>query len=167
MSLTVQRTWRLAPGVADYRPRLDAINARWRGTPYRAGQQVAGVGVDCMRYVCAVLDELHRRPASPVDAIPPDAAMHDREGAIAAMHAMVSRFRPCEFVHDEWLEPGDVVLVGPKLGAPGHALLVGTEPHVYWHASSEAGSVCRVGSSYLERHPIGYVLRSSARKGWA
>jgi hypothetical protein len=114
--------WRcLPPQILAQQQRLGAILLRWEGTPYRPGQQKEKAGVDCVRFVAAVLDEL-RGTSTPIETLPPDAAMHTREGAIASMLNIKRAFMPCELVGDNSLEPGDVLVTGPpgggRLGGP-------------------------------------------------
>lgn len=156
--------WR-KPTVTDYRHRLQRILYEWHGTPYRAGWQLKKVGTDCVRFTCGVLDELCHREATEIETLPFDASLHDREGAIRGMLAIRQRFRPNEQVKDEFIEPGDILVVGPK-GSPGHAMLVGCQPHHYWHASSIARQVVRSGEDYFHLQEVFAVIRYGMREGW-
>ena len=49
------------PEATAAQDRLQDVLRGWEGTPYRAGAQAKGRdgGVDCVRFVCGVLDELY------------------------------------------------------------------------------------------------------------
>jgi cell wall-associated NlpC family hydrolase len=158
------RTWRPPTTTKDFRPALTALIEKWKGTPYRRGQQCPGVGVDCVGFVCGMLDGLTGRSPTQFDRFPSDTAFHTREGAIAAIYAIRDRFRPNSTILDEFMEPGDVVLVGPG-GAGSHAMLVGNGPHEFWHASM--AGVVKAGSNYFGENKIHGVIRADEREGWA
>lgn len=135
--------WRQRVGTE----RLEAILAGWAGTPYMAGQAQRGVGVDCVRFVCAVLDEL-QGVVREVATLPSDAAMHTRRGAIGVMRTIRKRFAPNDPVRDGSLEPGDVIVVGPSDGGPGHAMIVGTRKNELWHSTGR--NVHRSGLAFAQ-----------------
>jgi len=108
----------------------------WEGTPYMHGQQVKKVGVDCVRFVCSVLDNLQTTQTN-FATLPQDAAMHSRGGAIRSMLNIKRRFQ-ARTVRDHSMQPGDIVVVGPPNGGPGHALIVGFRPNTLWHAANPA-----------------------------
>jgi cell wall-associated NlpC family hydrolase len=123
-------------GARAFEARLDTALRAWEGTPYMAGQQKESAGVDCVRFVAAVMDDLLRRPRTPIATLPADAALHDRDGAIAAMKRLRLAFMPNRFLEDgELLEPGDIVVTGPSAGGPGHAMIVGARRSTLWHAT--------------------------------
>lgn len=158
--------WRcLPPQLLKQQARLGLVLEQWQGTPYRAGQQVRGMGVDCVRFVAAVLDEL-RGTTTPIETLPNDASMHTREGAIASMLNIKRAFMPCELVGDNSLEPGDVLVTGPRDGGPGHALIVGDQMNVLWESSNTG--VRRVGKSALARngYELFYAYRLANRDTW-
>lgn len=143
-----------------YIQRLGQVLHSWRGTPYRAGQQCKQHGVDCVGFVCRVLDEMRSRDVTMFDRFPAELAFHDRERAVASVAALVQRFAPVVWVKDNSVEPGDVLVVEPM-----HALVVGIEPHHYWHASTLAG-VVRSGDDYFAQHRVTHVLRAQDRGNW-
>lgn len=154
--------WRPPQGVPDYRARLARVILPWVGTPYRSGACLPRVGVDCVRFTCAVLDSMSHKEWTQFDTMPTDVSLHSREGAIEAILAIRRHFRPNETVMDDSLEPGDVVLVGTG----GHAMLVGCRPGEFWHASSLAKCVVRSGQSYFQTYPIHSVIRYGRREEW-
>lgn len=127
--------------------RLSEVLQAWDGTPYLIGQQARGVGVDCVRFVCAVLDELAGTPPVAVETLPQDAAMHTRSGAIATMKLIVKRYEPNERVTDGTIEPGDILVASAPGGGPGHAMIAGARRNVLWESSGDG--VRRVGLGYL------------------
>ncbi len=151
------------------RNRVDRVVLVWRGTPYVAGQRTPGPhgGVDCVRFVCSIWDALGHRQATQFTELPHDTAFHDKEAAIKAMHEIAKLF-PCDLIQD-WEKggfmPGDILLVGPKNGAPGHAMIVGGTPCHYWHVVQGIG-VVRTGVSYFKQFPVRYVVRSRERESW-
>ena len=115
--------------------RLEEILLSWRGTPYREGQQCKGYGADCVRFVCAVLDELdgdYRK----FKTLPSDASLHSPESARASMKQIMKIFMPHLPVKDNTAEPGDILITGPKRGGPGHAMIVGFRRNTLWEATS-------------------------------
>lgn len=135
----------------------------WEGTPYMAGQQRKGEGVDCVRFVCAVLDFLGGT-STPLPSLPPDTALHSRATAIAAMLRMRRLFEPVE-EPGRSVQPGDLVVVGPRDGGPGHALIVGCRPWELWEAGTAV--VQRVGWSIPERSSLFATYRKVGRLPWA
>ena len=115
---------------------LETVLRSWRDTPYMAGQQAKGVGVDCVRFVTAVLDELLGLSRTETPRLPPDRAMHDRKGAIATMRLIRRLYPPVETIRDKVVEPGDILIVGQSTGGPGHVILVGVRPNTLWQAGS-------------------------------
>lgn len=140
--------WQQATNVTpEYETRLAAILASWNGTPYMAGQQCRGVGVDCVRFVCAVLDELYRQEPVPIETLPSDAALHARESAIGAMKKIRDCYMPNDAIEDGTMEPGDILVTGPANGGPGHAMIVGTRPNQLWHAAGDGVHVTALHAS--------------------
>ena len=135
-----------AEAAAAVEKRVDAILESWVETPYQAGQRARGAGVDCVRFVSAVLDDLFREERIPLPRLPQDLSMHDAAGARAAMRQFMEAYAPNENVlRSREVEAGDVLIVGVR--GPAHAILVGSKPaHLY-----EAGSrrVIRTGLSTL------------------
>ena len=150
--------------------RLRAVLASWDDTPYQHNQQIKGVGVNCSRFLAGVLDEMYRRPTKTVlPDFPADGAMHDRAGAFRALRFFLDHYpnHPDEVV-DGWCEPGDVIVVGPVNGGPGHAMIVGVDPNTVWHSPGPEESVCFTGFSLPEKYQrLFAVYRMSDRENWA
>lgn len=147
----------------DLEARIEAVLARWDGTPYMKGQQCRGAGVDCLRYVTAVLDELNGFARCPIPNIPQDAAMHDPTLAARTMRAIINAYGPATVVRDRVVEPGDVVVVGPPGGGPGHAMIVGS-PYRIWHATNR--SVQRTGMTIVGMK-VFRVYRPIGKERWS
>jgi len=130
--------------------RLREILNSWRGTPYRAGQQRKGVGVDCVRFVCGVYDEL-QNTETPIQALPGDLALHKPDSARAAMRLLLRSFggRVAEVGEQIFLSPGDTIVSGMPGGGPGHAMIVGPWPEI-WHASRSGVVQTGLGLEGLE-----------------
>lgn len=135
----------------------------WEGTPYMLGQQVKQEGVDCVRFVCAIMDFLGGR-RTPLPALPADAAMHSRQTAIKSMLAIKRLFEPLSQVEDDWVEPGDLLVVGPCRGGPGHGIIVGHRENELWEAGTRR--VQRTGWSLPEVSELYAVYRKGDRTSW-
>lgn len=137
--------------------RLEELLLSWERTLYMPGQQRRGVGVDCVRFVAAVLDELLARPATPLETLPSDASLHNRAGALRGMRRLRELFMPNRPISEgEPVEPGDVVVTGPLGGGPGHAMIVGARPRL-WHSS--VSSVHWTGLRAPKGHRVFRVYR--------
>lgn len=116
--------------------RLGMILESWEGTPYCAGQQVRGVGVDCVRFGTAVLDELYRRTSvTPCPRLPQDISMHDKVGALGGLKFFLRQYPNHVRVNASEVEPGDCIVTGPQGGGPGHLMIVGPRENTLWQAS--------------------------------
>ena len=92
------------------------------------------MGVDCVRFVCGVLDELFGLDTD-ARTLPQDVALHQPRLARAAMKRIMSLYSPFVSVTDLRLVGGDVLVVGERDGGPGHVMIVGFEPWTIWHAT--------------------------------
>lgn len=122
--------------------RLARILGSWEGTPYLHGQRHKGVGCDCVGATVGVLAEWMQWKVPQFKTLPPDAALHDREGAIKALLAIRRALPPHSQVeHAKSAQPGDVLITGHTNGGPGHAIIVGTDRNTLWQATKSAGFV--------------------------
>lgn len=153
-----------AAGAEEIRLRLVAILRSWRRTPYSQGARMRGPqgGVDCVRFVSAVLDELYGFERAHVDLLPQDGAMHDRRGAFRTMRALRRMYAPNRIVTDWTIEPGDVVVTGDLGAGPGHGMIVGAERNHVWEATSSG--VHRTGVGILRA--VHRVYRQGDRHLW-
>lgn len=126
---------------------VKAAIEHWEGTPYVLGSQAPGRsgGTDCVRFMAAVLDRLFWKRTA-IETLPQDQALHDRAGAIAAMLSIRKLYMPNRVVRDGTLEPGDVLVLGPRNGGPGHVMIAGADRFL-WHAEGPGGEVVRTGLS--------------------
>ena len=115
--------------------KLNLILERWRGTPYSEGAWAPSVGVNCVRFVCAIADHMFGRPRLPIAHVPADQALHAPVSARAAMRFLMRRY-DARTVKDGCLEPGDVLATGPAGGGPGHAIIAGIRPTQMWQSTA-------------------------------
>lgn len=143
---------------------LGYVLRSWENTPYMEGSCVRGRGVDCVRFVCAVHDQLFGCSKVLPQNLPSDRALHDRDGAIEVMKMLIRLYEPIEWVSDGQIEPGDSVVTSSLGGGPGHALIAGPDPFTLWHVDKDAG-VCRtgIGLTGMEIHAI---LRPKEKNLW-
>lgn len=150
MIAVLRKEWRTLPCSE----RVDEILTSWSGTPYMALQarKGRGGGIDCVRFVCCAADELYGFSRGPVESLPPDQALHDRKGAIEAMRAICRRYEPLDDATESaYIEPGDIFVVGPIGGGPGHAMIVGGYRGHIWECLQDGG-VRRSGMPLLGEH---------------
>lgn len=153
--------WEPFPEIHD---KLDRILAKWEGTPHSDGQQSPGLkgGVDCIRFVTAVLDELEDSSFREIKTLGPYTAIHSVPVATRVMLEILRAYSPLGRVSDGVVQPGDVVVVGPENSAPGHVMVVGPRPGELWHT---AASVQRTGmGGYLK---LLHAYRKSNREVWS
>jgi hypothetical protein len=124
--------------------RVGGVLQSWDGTPYMHGQAAKGVGVDCIRFVCAVLNELYGEQRASIPRLPQDTAMHNPKGAFRVLREVL-RIYPehDEVIETGVIEPGDVIITAKPGCGPGHSIFVGPDKNVLWH--SVEPMVCRVG----------------------
>lgn len=143
--------------------RLSNILMSWQGTRYLPGCQAKGVGVDCVRFVSGVLDELYGTHTE-LDRLPQDASFHAKDKCYSALKTFMGNYK-YEEVTDGVLQPGDVVIAGPRGGGPGHALIAGID--CLWHCDSR--SVTRTGLSFTTGGVYFFkkAIRAKDRERWA
>jgi len=110
--------------------RLGRVLYEWQDTPHMAGQQCKGKGVDCVRFVAGVLDEM-QGTSTPTEHLPQDASFHVREKCILAFRRFLTTFQGIELPEGSPVQPGDVIVTGPASGGPGHAIIVGTDGRLW------------------------------------
>lgn len=97
--------------------------------------------------------------------MPSDASLHDPERARAAMRLILAAYQPHVRVMDDSVQPGDVVIVGPVGGGPGHVLMGGFQPNTLWHAVLPR--VCFTGIAFNpETTELVGVYRMADRRRW-
>lgn len=153
-----------AAACARVEARVDAELESWVGTPFVAGQRLKGVGVDCVRFVAAVLDEMFRETRIPLDRLPQDLSMHNPAGARAALRLFKKAYAPTVDIADNVVEVGDVIIVGVR--GPAHAIFCGSKQSYLYEAGSRR--VIRTGLSTL-RHPVRVfaTIRPVEKHRWA
>ena len=164
-SFSIEGTGTYRAREGDLLRRMEHILADWEDTPYRDGQSVKGMGTYCTAFLCAVLDELYRRPVpTPLPEIPTDAAMHDRATAIEGLRWFLRHYPNHEKVECMIVQPGDVLVTGPRGGGPGHGILVGPRENTLWQCSG--GSVHFTGMSLPDPYELYAVYRFTDRISW-
>jgi len=149
-------------GCRSIENRLSYILGEWRGSVHRDGQQCKGVAVDCVRFVSAVVDELYGIQTE-IEKLPPDAAFHSKETTLGAFRNFMSKY-PHTKVGGKEIQPGDILITGPRGGGPGHAIVVGVRN--LWHCDSY--SVVPTGT-YLSNGGVYFlktILRGADRHLW-
>lgn len=139
---------------AEHVSKVEEILKSWLGTKYVLGCQKKGVGVDCVRFVCGVLDELYFGQIKQGHTyLPPDRALNSPETAWKAMRQIVKRYDPVEFESYSGgtmvVRPGDALITGPSNGGPGHCMIVGPKKPYLWHSLINYG-VCFTGLSLTD-----------------
>ena len=143
---TIPRQWaplsiRNEQRKAEIERELEDLFYKWEGTPYMSGNQCIKLGVDCVRFVTAFLDSLHKIKTS-ITTLPSDASFHNKRAAMKTMLTIKKLYAPCKTLpEDSAIEPGDVIIIGPPGGGPAHAMIAGTEPNTIWHCTTDIGVV--------------------------
>lgn len=139
------------------------ILREWEGTPYMDGQQAKGRGVDCVHFVSAVLDELEGIKTH-LDKLPSDACFHSKEMCVSAFRKFMTVYGAVD-IGNNHVEPGDVVICGPRTGGPGHAIIIGPS-NMMWHC--DGSRVVRRGCEFnkIGGYVFKTVLRSERRIKW-
>ena len=140
----------------------------WLGTKYVRGQSCKGAGVDCVGFVLGIINEMCRwgDRVKRVD-FPQDASMHNPRGALAVMKQIADTFAPYERVEGTGIvEPGDVIVVGPQNGGPGHGMIVGAQKNTIWHSTGRAVQFTGMDSLRITRLRIFRVYRYLEKRRW-
>jgi len=162
---TINLQWQEA--TLPYADRLRTILESWKDTPYMVCQQEKGVGVDCVRFVAAVWDEMRATPGEQIPRLSRDASLNNPRKTTEFMRMLLDRYAPIEELTNKQyvVEPGDVLVVRAKGGGPGHVILVGPDRNTTWQAGSR--KVIRSGWTLLDRFQIlSHWFRYGDRSKW-
>lgn len=148
---------------------VERVCSAWEGTPYRHGQCARGIGVDCIHFGAAVLDELYgSRYSRDLRSLPPDACVHNRRGVEIAMRSLLRAYPAIERVEDGSVEPGDLLVFSPLLhgapAAPAHLMVAGGHGRL-WHASHPR--VCFTGYFMSTQEALLAVYRAADKDKWS
>lgn len=150
-----------------YEPRLEAILQSWAGTPYMEGQQRKGAGVNCVRFLTAVWDELMHRDPLAYDRLPRDVSLNQPEIARSFMHTLLRNYQPIEDVTGTTIfaEPGDALVVAAPHAGPGHAIIVGARRNTTWQAGTHG--VMQTGWGLVDKfQTLTHHFRFGNRDSW-
>lgn len=131
-----------APEHSKILGRLEAELESWNGTPFIQGLEMKGLGVDCVHFICAVLDVMYRQKRSvEIPRARYDAAM--RPGGNQDVISTIRHMYPAhEIIKDRRLQPGDIALTGPSGSlAAGHVVIAGPRENTFWHAQGRGVKV--------------------------
>lgn len=146
--------------------KISDFYSRWIHTPYKAGQQVEGVAVDCIRLLAAFGCFLEDREQIEVTRLPQDVAFHRPDTARAAIRKLMENFPKWQRLSAPVIiEPGDLLVVGPP-GVPSHGMLAIHRRSSLIHAVPGEGVV--QAGMYMDPQScsIHSVFRSSDRSNW-
>lgn len=129
--------------------RINDVCESWIGTPYMKGQRCKDIGVDCVQFTCAILDELNNRfiGSTKIDRLASDTGANDKEGIFALRIArQIMKINPCEKIPVHCLQPGDILIcrLGNN-GGPGHTMFVGGKKNLLYHACNGERQVTKIG----------------------
>jgi len=136
------------------------------GTQYLPGQCCKGVAVDCVGFVLGVLMDLSGETGFVRAEWPQDASMHDAKGSFKAMKVIAENFKPYKIIRDGFIEPGDVIVVGPHGGGPGHGMIVGARKNTIWHATGDGVQYTGISHLWLTDQRIFRIYRYLRKESW-
>ena len=90
-------------------------------------------------------------------------SMHNRLGAMKALKGFLNR-APHEDVTGQVHQPGDIIIMGPVEGGPGHGAVASDKG--FWHSTQ--GGVCYAGKSIMNHNVFYYktTYRLLNRESW-
>lgn len=142
--MLADRVWKEHPSIK-FHEKLKSELLSWENTPYSEGSSLKQRGVDCVNFVCKVLDYCFGIKAPDHEKILSDVALHNPELARKCMRAIMKRYSPYHEVKDNTLMPGDIIVTRLEKSGPVHALIVGFEKNTIWHIPSFNRKVCKTG----------------------
>ncbi len=167
--------WRPLPesaGGAAAMDRMERVFAAWLGTPYMRGAQARGArgGVDCLRFVSGLQNDLDRVPLLPPDRLPQDLAMRDPNQAMLVVGKFIRAYGG-KVVRDGSAQPGDIVVIARPGEGPGHGMTIGPRPNTIWESGGgvDRGGVRMLGWSLDVNSTVVRIYRraDSTRAAWA
>jgi len=124
-----------------WKGRLNAVIDSWEGTRYLDGHAARGVGVDCVRFVDCVLQELFRVKLPPLPILHPETSIHCGREVVRMGLLIRDRFASETIRHPRacMLQPGDVVVQRWRTNRyPGHVGIVDARGKL-WHSTQNSG----------------------------
>lgn len=168
MPLTLNGTeWPNHPLSCRIERKIARFFLKWEGTPYMSGQMMVGEGTDCIRFLASFVDAMTGKQHIVPERLPQDYSMHTKHGAFRVMKQILRLYPTMKPMKKATtLEPGDVIVVGPKGGGPSHVMIVGFKHNTLWHASNLPG-ICWTGWGLIEGYQkIVRVYRFTDRNDW-
>lgn len=164
--ITDIRWVRTSKSVGD---RLIQVVSMWDKTPYQPGQRAKKIGVDCVRFVSCVLDELYNvEVPTSVPRMQVDAALHSMAVSSKVIRLLRKSWEGSDVVRDGTIQPGDVIVTRAESGnspaRPAHVMIALVEPFTAAHAIPGVGVV--VGSVQNTRGIV-RVYRLRGKASWA
>jgi hypothetical protein len=74
-------------------------------------------------------------------------------------------YEPVSEVVNGKVEPGDIVVSGPRGGGPGHALIAGFDPFTLWHVEPASG-VCYTGIALTDMDIFSILRPLNKETAW-
>lgn len=143
--------------------RLMTVLLEWNSTPYHLFSQVKGVGVDCVRFLCGVLDEMSGVDRD-IDQLPPDVAFNHPRKARSAMRKILRLYDARPLEHHETAQSGDGFVVrNSNQGGPGHVLVYSSVPGRFYHATKRG--IAKAGVRDVYQSFVGR-FRMRDRSNW-
>lgn len=149
--------------------KIDVICNSWVNTPYMPGQRCKNVGVDCVQFICGVLDELNNRPcgSTEISRLSQDTGANDHDGMHGAIIAkQIMKLNPAKRLDVFCLQPGDLVVCKlGRYGGGGHTMIVSGQKNVLYHACNVERKVTKRGFGSIKNGLHAY--RFLNRNNWA
>ena len=145
---------------------VDRVCRSLEGTPYRLNGCLKGLGVDCLHFAAAVLDELYGTAhGKDLKSLPPDACIHNKVGVMVAARQLFSKYPGMVRVRDLSLESGDLILMGRagSINTTQHLLVAGCQG-MLWHSDPPAVTSTGTGGLPNLRHVCSY--RAVDKENW-
>lgn len=147
--------------------RVEQVCSSWEGTRYKLNSCRKGIGVDCLHFAAAVIDELYGENSKDLQSLPPDACVHNRLGVLKAGRELLMKYPSFRRVrNDRFVEAGDLMMLGrreARLRSTQHLMVVGTEGKL-WHATPPR--VHFTGSVLPKNLMLTCIFRASDKENW-
>ncbi len=144
---------------------LAMVLSSWEGTPYLKGASLKKTGVDCVRFVCAVTDEMHGISRE-IPGYAQDAGLNNRAASMGVMREFFRAYPEYERVLSSEIFPGDLIVTGPPAGGPSHVFVVGPEERRMWSAGKAGVTRTGIAPQAREHEKIFAIYRFKEHPTW-